>query len=373
MAGIGAKFLIGPQVDIHDENATTGAFTPGGFSDPLNIGENGELTFELSEPDVSTRISTMPDATEGQALDTDLTGKPQGFTLKVDDVEAADGSLRIFAAAFSGEEDTVAQAAGSDVHVSRSIAAVGRHFFLGRRNISTGGAYHLRAAASLGGVLTGTATGGSSTTLTMTGAGWTSSALIGKKVMITGGTAAGVISGAISANTATEITATFSTAPAAGSTFVLVEPTALVADTDFSLNLTTGQFKALDSSNAIDAGDILEGIFDCLAITSKAIKGGTKLRIQFSLTGECKNKLTGARGHLFVPKVTAYASENVELASGDFQTTTLKGTPEIPSRALLEALGWDSLVNADADSLWGDLDSPTTLYVFIPSETRAAA
>lgn len=369
MAGKGAKFRIGPQVSIWGGSPEA----PKSFTDPLNIGTNGALSFEPQEPDIGERISTLPDATEGQALDTDLTPKPQNFTLSVDDVEAANGSLALFAAAFSGQATTFAQAAVAKVPVSFTVDQLGGNHFAGARNLEDASAVLHKGTVPATGAATGTATGGSTTTLVMTDAGWTIDALINKKVLILTGTGAGQVL-TITDNDASSLTFATATAPAAGSTFAIVEATALTEDTDYAVIADRGDIKPL-SGGTLAVGDSVHGFVDSLAITGgKAIQGGTKSKILFSLKGEAKNKLTGEMGHLFVPKVVAYASENVELASGDFLQTALSGQPQIPSQALLQSLGWAGFVDADGANLWGaDITSPTTLYVFIPSETRAAA
>lgn len=368
MAGKGAKFLIGPQVNIWGGSPEA----PRAWTDPLNIGENGELTFEPTEPEISSRISTLPDETEGQALDTDLTPQPQTFALSVDDIEAQNGSLALFAAAFSGSASTFAQAAAATVGLLFTVHELDANVYSGRRNLADTG-HNLYKVSSLTGAMTGTATGGSTTTLTMTGAGWTADALINKKLLILTGTGAGQTL-TITDNDAASITFATATAPAAGSTFAVVEATALSGSTDYTVIEDRGDIKPL-STGTLAVDDQVAGFVAALAISAgKAVLGGTKAQIRFSLKGEAKNKLTGERGHLFIPSVVAYASENVELAGGDFLQAALSGQPQIPSAALLAELRWDSMVDSDGDSLWGsDPTNPTTLYVFVPSETRATS
>lgn len=369
MAGKGAKFLIGPQINIWKGSPEA----PASFTDPLNIGENGELTFEPQEPDISERISTLPDATEGQTLDTDLTPNPQNLVLSVDDVEAANGSLALFASAFSGTATTFAQAAGTNHGVLFTVDELGANHYAGVRNLSPSSARLHLVSTPTTGIATGTATGGTTTTLVDTSQTWTADGLIGKSVVVLTGTGAGQIL-EITDNEATSLTFATATAPAAGSTYAVVESTALSEDTDYAMLADRGDLKPL-SGGSLSIGDQVAGLVDMLAISGgKAVQGGTKNRITFSLKGEAKNKLTGERGHLFIPKVVAYASENVELAGGDFLQAALSGQPQIPSHALLQALGLADMVDASGGNLWGsDPTNPTTLYIFIPSETRASA
>lgn len=365
MAGKGAKFLIGPQVNIWGGSPEA----PRAWTDPLNIGEGGALTFEPTEPEISSRISTLPDETEGQALDTDLTPQPQALTLSVDDIEAQNGSLALFAAAFSGTEATFAQTAAATVGVLFAVHELDASEFSGRRNLAATG-HALHKVSALDGAMTGTATGGSTTTLVMTGAGWTEDALITKKVLILAGTGAGQTL-TITDNDATSVTFATATALAAGSEFAIVEPTALAA-TDYLVIPSRGDIKPL-GTGTLAVGDHVAGFVEALGISAgKAVLGGTKAKITYSVKGEAKNKLTGEMGHLFIPFVTAYASENVELAGGDFLQAALSGQPQIPSAALLKSLRWDGMVDGSGNSVWGaDPTAPTTLYVFITSETRA--
>lgn len=368
MAGQGAKFLIGPQVNIHAGTPEA----PAGWTDPLNVGENGALTFEPQEPEIALRISTLPDATEGQALDTDLTPQPQTFSLSVDDVEAANGSLALFAAAFSGVEGTFAQSATSNHPISLTVHDLGGNEFAGARNLDSASVTLYKESAPTTGTATGAATAGTTTTLVDAGQTWTPDDLIGQQVLILTGTGAGQAL-TITDNDATSLTFSTATAPDATSTYAVVAASALTAGTDYSVEAARGDIKPL-SGGALSVGDSAHGFTDLLAISAgKVVRGGTKARIVFSLKGEAKNKLTGDLGHLFIPRVVAYASENIELAGGDFLQAALSGSPEIPSQSLLEQLGWSGFKDTDGNSLWGDsITSPDTLYLFIPSETRAA-
>jgi hypothetical protein len=365
----GYKYLVDPRVDIHEPDAS-GADMPAGFSTKLNP---TSITFEPQAPDVQERISHMTD-NEGAVLDADYTPKPQKLSLTVDDLKDGNDSIRLFAAAFSGREVSVAQAAATKAPFSVAVKGIGRGYFMGRRNLkSTGTVVHKRVAALVGGVTEGQATSGNGTTLTMTGAGWTVDDLITKaKCFIYAGTGAGQIV-AITDNTADTITATFSPALDATSKFRLVAPTALTAGTDYTVDTAEGELRAL-AGGAVAVDDVLDGYSDCYAIAGTGIQGAVKAVLHASIAGKAKNKISGQRGALFIPNLVATATDNVELIGEPFLATKLSGSPQVPTRALLEALGWESMVDADGNNLWGtDPLNPTVPYLFVIGETYATA
>jgi hypothetical protein len=115
------------------------------------------------------------------------------------------------------------------------------------------------------------------------------------------------------------------------------------------------------------------GVANARAISGAAFQGGTKTAITFALTGEVKDKARGSMGHIYVPRVLAYAAENVPLGSGEYLKVSLSGTVQVPSATDLRALNWHNLKDASGNSVWGSATAPTVPYVVIPAEVRAAA
>lgn len=364
----GYKFLVDPRIDIHELDGS-GADMPAGFSTTLNP---TAITFEPQAPDVQERVSHMTD-NEGAVLDSDYTPKPQKMSLSVDDLKDGNDSIRMFAAAFAGTEVSIAQAAGTKVPFTATVKGLGRGYSLGQRNIKgTGTVVHKRATITTG-LLEGDVASADASTVTVTAAGWTVDDLAAKaKLYIYEGTGAGQIV-AITDNTATVLTATCSPVPDATSKFRLVATTALTATTDYTLDLAEGMIRPVDGG-AVDVDDVLDGYSDSYAITGIGIQGAVKAVIHASIVGKAKNKISGQRGALFIPNLVATATENVELIGDSFLATALSGTPQVPSRTLLEALGWADMVDADGVNLWGaDTANPTVPYLFVVGETYATA
>jgi F0F1-type ATP synthase membrane subunit c/vacuolar-type H+-ATPase subunit K len=308
----------------------------GPYTDPKNM-----LSIQITKPEPTNikDVSSRPDSTFAQTNESFLigTGSPE-LTISTRDMvnrETTPVEMSMLAAALSATASSLAEGASTGHYFSAAVDQMEMNYDTGKRNLAPASSEVYLQESPTTGTATGTATGGSGTTLTDSGQSWTSSDLIGSAVAIVGGTGAGQVE-AITANTATEITvSSFSPTPDATSQYAIVaSATPLVEDTDYTVDAVYGTIKPL-STGTVSADNVLHGFVDSYAISGTRFKGATKDAVTFRARGKAKDIKNGNVGFLTIHKVVSYSSASQEFVanaeSPEFKTLELSGEMETPA------------------------------------------
>lgn len=319
----------------------------GPYTDPKNM---LSIQIEKPEPTNIKDVSSRPDDTFAQTTDSMVisTGSPT-VTLSTRDVvnrDSAPVEMSLLAAALAAKVSNLSKAGATDHYFMGYVDQMEMNIETGDRNLAPNtSVVHKRFLAG------GTATGGTATTLTDTGASFTPDALIGKAVMIVAGTGKGQVED-ITDNDATSITvAAFSPTPDTTSQYVIVESAALIEGTDYSVDATYGTIKPL-STGSLTVGDVVDGFVDSYAITGTRLRGATKDSVRFRARGKGKDIKNGNLGFLTIHSAVAYSSAAQEFVanaeSPEFKTLELSGELETPSGYTEPYTFDDNLVYATA-------------------------
>jgi hypothetical protein len=325
----------------------------GGYTKPKNL-----LSLEVTKPE-PTKIedfSSRPDDSFASLLETKFIPKGQATVkLTTKDLVNRDtipAEMLLLAVALGAKVAPYNKTAGTKHYFTFSVNQMELEYPTGDRNLKTtaGLVIHKEVPGTITGLHSGIIASVDTGVYTVTGAGWTIDALIGKKVFVTGGTGAGQII-AISDNTATTFTGTFSPVLDATSTFALVEATALTKDTDFTVDAKYGTLCPL-SAGQVDVGDILHGIVDSYAITGLRYRGAVVTDLRFRLHGKAKDINSGEEGWLEIHEISAYSSAAQSFVasaeSPEFKQLELTGDMLVPTGFTEPYTFDDALVYATA-------------------------
>lgn len=323
----------------------------GNYTDPKNL-----LTLEITKPEPTNikDVSSKPDDTFAQTRASFLigTGSPT-MSVSTRDIVNRDSSpveMQLLAAALAAKQSALSVAAASSYGFTGYIDALGLNIDTGQRNLDAS-AVVVHKQSALDGLMAGNVASATATTLVCTGAGWTVDELIGKKVAITSGTNKGDIV-SITDNDASSITvASWNATPDTTSAFAIVEATALVVDSAYSVDTVYGTIKPL-SGGGLAAGDTLVGFVDSFGITGDRLRGATKDAVTFRCRGKAKDIKNGNVGFLTIHRVVAYTSEAQQFVanaeSPEFKVLTLSGELETPDGFSEPYTFDDNLVYASA-------------------------
>lgn len=305
----------------------------GNYTDPKNM-----LTLEITKPEPTNikDVSSKPDDTFAQTRASFLigTGSPT-MSMSTRDIVNRNSTpveMQLLAAALAAKQSALSTPAAADFGFSGYIDQMELNIDTGQRNLDeTAVVVHKRTA--LGGLMAGSVASATAGGLTVTAAGWTIDALINKKVAITAGTGKGQIV-TITDNTADTLTvASWSTQPDSTSTFAIVEATALVKDSAYSVDAVYGTIKPL-AGGGLAVADTVVGFVDSFAITGDRLRGATKDAVTFRCRGKAKDIKNGNVGFLTIHRVVAYTSEAQQFVanaeSPEFKVLTLSGELETP-------------------------------------------
>jgi hypothetical protein len=307
----------------------------GNYTDAKNL---VDLSITKPEPTNIKNVSSRPDDTFAQTIDTFLigTGSPT-LTLSTRDVvnrQSVPMEMSMLAAALAAKMSPIAKPARTGHAFMGFVDQIGFNIDTGDTNlIAESVVLHKGHSPAATGMASGNVASATSTTLEATGAGWTPDGLVGKSVAITGGAGSGQVV-AIADNDADTITvASWTTQPNSTSSFAIVEPTALVQGSDFSVDPLYGTVKPLPGGD-LAPGDAVSGFADSRAVTGVRFRGATKDAVTFRIRGKAKDIKNGDKGFLTVHKVVAYTSEAQQFVaqaeSPEFKLLTLSGELETP-------------------------------------------
>jgi hypothetical protein len=324
-------YTMEAQLAIKDPD--TGVW--GGYTDPKNL-----IALEIQKPE-PTKIedySSRPDDTFASLRETFLVPKGQAsIKLSTKDLvnrNSAPVEMLMLAAALSAKVASLTVAAVTAAPFSFVVTQLELNYPTGHRNlIGASTVVNRQASAAITGLKSGSVESATATVTTVTGAGWTASALIGKKAAITSGAGAGQVV-AITANTATTFTVAAWTTPIdATSRFSIVESASLSAGSDYSVDEKYGTIKPL-TAGSIEVGDVLTGTVTSRAISGIRFRGATVPAVTFRLQGKVKDIKNGNEGFMTVHEAVAYSSSAQQFVanaeSPEFKTLELSGDLLVP-------------------------------------------
>jgi hypothetical protein len=309
----------------------------GNYSDAKNL---VELSITKPEPTNIKNVSSRPDDTFAQTLDSFLigTGSPS-MTISTRDVvnrASLPVEMGMLAAALAAKMSPLSKPAQAHHGFTGYIDQLELNIDTGQRNlVAASTVVHKHTAVGVGitGLMTGPVASATTVTIDCTDAGWTPDALIGRRVAILSGTGAGQVV-AITDNDADTITvASWTTQPDNTSTFAIVESAVLTRDTDYSVDPVYGTIKPLRGGSLV-VGDTVTGFVTSLAITGTRLRGATKDAVTFRVRGKAKDIKNGDLGFITIHRVVAYTSEAQQFVanaeSPEFKMLTLTGEVETP-------------------------------------------
>jgi hypothetical protein len=260
--------------------------------------------------------------------------------------------MLMLAAALSAKVSTLTKAAGTAVYFSAVVDQLELNIDTGDRNLVVASTVlHQEAAAAIGGLHSGSVASATATVTTVTAAGWTASALIGKKALITAGVGKGQVVAITANSTDTFTVASWTTPPDSTSRFAIVEATALTLNSDYTVDAKYGTVKPL-SAGAVTVGSVLHGFVTSLAITGTRFRGATVTAVTFRLRGKAKDIKNGNEGFMIVHEAVAYSASAQQFVanaeSPEFKTLELSGDLLVPDGVSEPYTFDDNLVYAAA-------------------------